>query len=179
MIRTIKNILLHPAYIAVSLLVSFTVFALTIWLPNISFISRVFENINVSWGDKAIFLFSLLGSIATNFTFVAAVSTVLIALLFGIQISLTIHLFRVRAFSMAGKTTAASAAGVGMGLLGIGCSACGSIILTAILPVIGASGALMLLPLGGGEFGILGVLILALTVFFTARSIMRPVVCNP
>lgn len=178
MIRIIKNILRHPTYIAISLGVAFTTFAFVMWLPNISFISSVFENMNVSWSDKAIFLFTLLGSITTNFTVLGAFSTVLIALLFGIQIALTAYLLIERSFIMAGKSTAASAAGVGMGLLGIGCSACGSFILTAILPVIGASGALALLPLHGAEFSLLGLIIIAISVFFTARYIARPAVCN-
>ena len=178
MIRTIKNILLRPAYIAISLAVSFTAFAFVIWIPNIALISSVFENTNVSWGEKIAFLWLLLGSIATNFTFISAFSTVLIALLFGIQIALTVHLLRERSLSVAGKGAAASAAGVGMGLLGIGCSACGSLILTAILPAIGASGTLAFLPLGGGEFGLLGVIIIALSVFFTIRYVARPAICN-
>ncbi|MDO8572603.1 MAG: hypothetical protein Q7S11_02405 [bacterium] len=179
MIRIIKNILRHPAYIAISLGVAFTAFAFVMWLPNISFISSVFENMNVSWSDKIIFLFILLESITTNFTVLGAFSTVLIALLFGIQIALTAYLLIERSFIVAGKSTVASATGVGMGLLGIGCSACGSLILTAILPAIGVSGVLALLPLGGAEFSLLGVLMIALSVFFTARYIMRPAVCNP
>lgn len=178
MIRIIKNILLHPTYIAISLGVAFTAFAFVIWLPNLSFISSVFENINVSWGDKITFLFTLLGSITTNFTVLGAFSIVLITLLFGIQIALTAYLLRERSLVMAGKSTAASAAGASMGLLGIGCSACGSIILTAILPAIGVSGVLALLPLRGGEFSLIGVLIMALSIFYTARYIMRPVACN-
>ena len=179
MIRTINNILLHPAYIVTSLGVAFTAFAFVIWFPNLAFISSVFENTNVSWGDKIAFLFTLLGSTTTNFTPVSAFSTVLIALLFGIQTALTVYLLRERSLVMAGKSVTASAAGVGTGLLGIGCSACGSLILTAFLPVIGASSVLAFLPLRGAEFGLLGVLIIALSVFFTARYIMRPAVCNP
>lgn len=179
MIRIIKNILLHPVYIATSLGVAFVAFALVIWLPNLSFISSVLENANVSWGDKAVFLFSLLGSIATNFTVLGAFSTVLIALLFGIQISLMIYLLRKRSLIMAGKSAMASSAGASIGLLGIGCSACGSIILTAILPAMSAGGFLALLPLAGAEFSLLGVLIITLSVFFTVRHIMRPAVCIP
>lgn len=179
MIRTIKNILLRPAYIAISLGVAFTAFALVIWLPNVALISSVFENMNISWGDKITFLFTLLGSIATNFTVLSAFGTTTIALLFGVQISLTVYLVRSRLLAIAGKSTTASAAGVGIGLLGIGCSACGSIILTAILPVVGTSSVFALLPFGGAEFSLLGAIIIALSVFFTARYITRPAVCNP
>lgn len=179
MIRIVKNILLHPGYIIIALAVAFTAFAFMLWLPNWSFVSFVFENTNVSWGDKVTFLFTLLGSIVTNFTVLGAFGIALAALLFGIQIALTMYLLRERSFAMAGKSAAASGAGMSIGLLGIGCSACGSLILTAVLPAIGASGVLALLPLRGAEFSLLGILIIALSVFHTARYIMRPAVCNP
>lgn len=179
MIHTLKNILSRPAYIAISLGATFTAFTFMIWLPNVSFISFVFENTNSSWGDKITFLFTLLGSIMANFTVLGAFTIVLTAFLFGIQIALTIYLLREQSLVMAGKSAAASGAGMSIGLLGIGCSACGSIILTAVLPAIGTSSVLAFLPLGGAEFGLLGVLVIALSVFFTARYVMRPAVCNP
>lgn len=179
MIRAIKNILLRPTYIAIAVAMAFMAFALVIWLPNLAFISSVFGNANVSWGDKIIFLFSLLGSIATNFTLLSAFGTVLIALLFGVQISFIVYLLWSRSLALAGKSATASGAGMGIGLLGIGCSACGSLVLTAVLPLIGTSGILAFLPLAGAEFSFLGAIIIVLSIFLTVRRIARPAVCNP
>lgn len=179
MFRTIAHIFLKPAYIAITIATAFTAFALTIWLPSLAFITSVLGNTNVFWGDKIIFLFSLLGSITTNFTFLSALGTVLIALLFGVQISLIVYLLRSRSLALAGRSAATSGAGMGVGLLGVGCAACGSLVLTAIIPVIGASGVLALLPLRGAEFSLLGAIIIAVSIFFTVRRMTRPAVCNP
>lgn len=178
MVHVVKNILLRPGYIATALGAAFIAFAFVIWIPNLPLIANVFGNENVSWGDKIVFLWSLLGSITTNFTAPGAFATILIDFLFGVQFALTAYLLRERSLFMAGKSTAASAAGVGIGLLGIGCAACGSLIFTALLPAVFVSGILTLLPLRGIEFSILGAGVIAVSIFFTARYITRPAVCG-
>jgi len=43
---------------------------------------------------------------------------------------------------------------------------------------IGASGILAFLPLGGGEFGILGVILLTVSLYLTAKQIQNPMICK-
>jgi hypothetical protein len=59
-----------------------------------------------------------------------------------------------------------------------GCAACGSFLLVTLLSFLGASGALALLPLGGGELGLLSIALLVLSIFLIARKIVAPVVCE-
>ncbi len=63
------------------------------------------------------------------------------------------------------------------GLFGIGCSACGSFLGTAILASLGASGIVALLPLRGGEFGILGITLLLFSIVSISRAIQKHGVC--
>ena len=63
-------------------------------------------------------------------------------------------------------------------MLGVGCAACGSILLTTVLAWVGAGALIRLLPLQGEEFGIIGVILLAISIFLTAKQIDNPVVCK-
>ena len=63
--------------------------------------------------------------------------------------------------------------------LGIGCAACGSFILTTALSSFGAASALAILPLRGGEFGILSVVLLALSLVLISKKIAAPLICKP
>ncbi|HQU09423.1 MAG TPA: hypothetical protein PLV25_05630, partial [Opitutales bacterium] len=68
--------------------------------------------------------------------------------------------------------------GIASGVLGMGCAACGSFLLTSLLSLFGASWLLSYLPLAGGEFGILGVILLAVSLYMTAKKIQNPAVCK-
>ena len=75
---------------------------------------------------------------------------------------------------------ASALGGVGAGALSAGCAVCGSFALSAVLSVFGAGGALALLPLRGGEFGVLSVLLLSASIYMMARRIAntKHVICN-
>ena len=68
--------------------------------------------------------------------------------------------------------------GITSGVVGMGCAACGSFLLTSMLSFVGASGILAFLPLGGGEFGILGVILLGISLYMTAKKIQNPAVVS-
>src|SRR3990167_6321689 len=75
------------------------------------------------------------------------------------------------------KEGIAAAGGLAGGILGIGCASCGSFILTSLLASFGASGALAFFPLGGAEFGILGVFLLTTSIFLICKNIPSAAVC--
>lgn len=68
--------------------------------------------------------------------------------------------------------------GVASGVLGVGCGACGAFLLTSFLSLIGVGGILAYLPLGGSEFGILGVILLSFGLYKVAKQIENPLVCK-
>ncbi|MEK7094025.1 MAG: hypothetical protein AAB903_01645, partial [Patescibacteria group bacterium] len=67
--------------------------------------------------------------------------------------------------------------GIASGALGMGCAACGSFLLTSGLSLVGASGILVFLPLAGAEFGILGVILISISIYLTAEQIQNPAIC--
>jgi hypothetical protein len=98
--------------------------------------------------------------------------TLVLAGLFGVNTAFIERYMRrqVRLHHAAG----ASAIGVLVGLLGVGCAACGSALLASLL---GTGGALAALPLRGQEFSWIGIVLVVLSTFSLARKIVEPEAC--
>ncbi len=75
-------------------------------------------------------------------------------------------------------STATGSLGIIAGTVGIGCAACGSILLTTIFGTSAVAGVLATLPLHGGEFAIIGVLLLIVTMYILAKQISKPLICK-
>jgi len=165
--KAFNEVFAHTLYIVIASILALAVFVFAVWLPNIGLIS-----------DLKIAI-SLLGGISTNFSALSASYTIAIAILFGINISMVVYLVRKRRSGLAGGGMAAGFGGIASGALGIGCAACGSFILTATLSSFGAAGALAILPLRGGEFGILSVVLLATSLVIISNKIAEPLTCKP
>ena len=164
-------------YVLLFIVIAAVAFALATWLPNLQLLYSILKDPLVPLADKVMLPINLLGSIATNFTALAASYTIAIALLIGVNIAFTTYQVRRqrRGFSKGGAAT--SSLGVLTGIFGIGCAACNSLVLMSILGIVGGAGIIPLLPLKGGEFGIAGVLLLASATYLLARQITKPLVC--
>ncbi len=177
LIKTLAKVLKKPSYAGLTLIVTLVAFAFSVLLPNFSAIGAVFSS-SANLSSKFLFLSSLFGSIKTNFTVVSATYTIIIDILFGLNIALFVYYFR--------KARAdAKASGVGMGIggmisgiFGIGCASCGTFVLTGLLGLFGAAGLISYLPFGGVEFGYLGVVLLAFSVYIVLKKINAPTVCK-
>lgn len=174
-VRAILHILARRQYAFVALAVSVLVFVLAVWLPNLRLLFLVWTDASVSFGDKIALPMSLLPSIATNFTLLSASYTIAIALLAGINAALTVHLIKTRRRIGGGVVIGAS--GVFAGAFGVGCAACGSLILTSLIGTAGGISVLAILPLRGGELGIIGVALLGYSMYLLAKQINKPLVC--
>tara|TARA_B100000745_G_C20002312_1_gene340246 strand:+ start:235 stop:645 length:411 start_codon:yes stop_codon:yes gene_type:complete len=135
----------------------------------------------VGFTEALSLLFSLFLSIGTNFTLVSASYTVIIAILFGVNVAMLSYYVSQRK-GPSGDATKGGALGMGgmvSGVLGIGCASCGTFILTSVLALVGAGGVVAFLPLGGEEFGILGVVLMGYATYWTTKKIEEPLVCTP
>lgn len=72
----------------------------------------------------------------------------------------------------------ATSGGVLSALLGIGCVACGPLLVGGLFATIGAGGLLLMLPLHGAEFGFMAILLLAYAIYSLAKVITAPLVCD-
>lgn len=154
--------------------------SIVVILPNLSLVVDVLQLDTISVWSKLTFIASLYGSLASNFTFFSAVVTVVLLVLFAINTSfLVFYLRRVQSATKGHKRLqAGSTLGVLSGVLGIGCAACGSVILTGLATSLGIAGVITFLPLRGGEFSIAGIVLLFFTIRYLAKKIADPLVCT-
>lgn len=178
LIQALQKVFRKPNYVIGAFLVSVLVFVFAVWLPNIRLIANIVISPDVSLSNKIEIPFSLLGSITTNFTILSASYTIAIAILFGVYISMIVYFLKRRIKDVRQSGIATGFLGIISGIIGVGCAACGSFLLTSILSVVGAGSLLVLLPLHGSEFGILGILLLVFAVYRTAKQIENPLVCE-
>lgn len=120
---------------------------------------------------------SLLGGIGTNFSLLSAAYTIAIALLFGLTIAMIVYQLRQRRAAAARNTIALGSGAMASGIVGVGCAACGSLILGVLLPSLGATGALAALPLNGEEFGILSVALLLVSPALASKNVAESIDC--
>lgn len=173
-----REVFTHPAYIGMALLISLLGFVAELWLPNVSLLGAVFTAPEATLAIKVQLLWSLIGGIFTNFNAVAAFSALAVPLLFGIDIAMIVYFLRRRRAQLPRGELAASLGGAASGVIAAGCAACGSFLLVTILSFLGATGALALLPLHGGELGLLSIALLLFSIALIARKIVAPVVCE-
>lgn len=176
-IEALQKVFRKPAYVVLALLVSALVFVLAVWLPNIRLVAGIVISPDVPFLSKLELPLSLLGSIGTNFTVLSASYTIVIAILFGMYVAIITYFLKRRIKEVGQSGVATGFLGIASGILGVGCTACGSFLLTS-LTLVGAGGVLAFLPLGGSEFGILGVILLTIALYATAKQIENPLVCK-
>lgn len=180
MLSVFVEVFKNTRYIALALCVNIAVFTFAVWLPNLELITLVLFDSAGSLMEKVSFVLSLYGSIGTNFTLTSATYTIAIALMFGINVSLLVYYIK-RMRGGAGSLGGTSVLGVSgfvSGLLGIGCAACGTFIISTVLVLFGATGILTLLPLGGEEFGLVGVGLLVFSTYLLLKKMKEPLVCS-
>lgn len=180
-LNTLKNALQKvfkkPGFTVLALVISMSVFALAVLLPNIRLIASVLSSSDIPFVNKVQLPLSLLGSIGTNFTPLSATYTIVIAILFGLYIAMITYFLKRRIKEVGPGGVATGFLGIASGVLGVGCAACGSFLLTS-LTLVGAGGVLAFLPLGGSEFGIIGTIMLAIAIYMTAKKIINPKICK-
>lgn len=168
----------NKSYLLLSGAVALVVFAFAVWFPNVRLLFSLITDSTVPVSVKIWFPIRLLESITTNFTALSASYTIVIAVLTGINIAFVIYILKrqKQQLSAAGLTTGTF--GILSGATGLGCAACGSLVVSSLLATAGGASLLTLLPLRGGEFGILSVILLGVSTYFLAKRITKSPVCE-
>lgn len=171
-----REVFSRPSYILLSIGVFIAVLVFAIWLPNINFLSHTATSDIFTISQKVGIIGSTLGGLNTNFNLISRTLTILVALLFAINISFLIfYLLRAVKFN---RSAGLGLSGFALGLIGIGCASCGSVILTALFGIGATAGFISYLPLKGQEFGIISIILLSLSIYLLAKKIKDPIVCN-
>ena len=160
-------------YLALSLLAGLAILFAATWLPNASLIRYSLFSENIS---LVRLLAGTIGFFTANTTAGRAVIVIIVAALSGINFAMFV-------FYAGRRIGRDRAAGLGIfgtiiGFMGVGCAACGSVIITSIFGLGAASGFLGLLPFQGIEFGIAGIIFLCISIVLLAGKINNPDICK-
>lgn len=176
MMMTIINIITRPKYLLLTVIVGFIVIAFAAWLPNLHLITKTMTSATMTIWQKTNLLTSLLGSLQTNFTLLSRAVTFMSAGLVGVQMSLLVYyskqVFRTQ------QSMGMSALGMVASMLGVGCTSCGSVVLTSLIGFGTATAVLGFLPFRGQEFGFVGIGILLFSIYLIVKKINQPYVCK-
>jgi hypothetical protein len=175
MFVTLKEIYSRPIYVVLTLFIFITTTTFALIAANLSFVGSIYSNFGLVAGFRAVF--SLLGSISTNFTLFSATSIILLAFFFGVNSSLFVFYFKRYKRIKTSGGAASSTGGLLLGAFGIGCASCGPLIIAPVLSVIGISGLLTFLPFGGEEFLMVGLLLLIYSTYALLKKINEPMTC--
>ncbi len=176
LIFSFRQVFSKPRYIALSILTFIIVITLAIWLPNLNFLHHIVISDTFSSSQKIGIISSIFGSFQTNFTPLSRAITLIVVFLFSINISLFVY-FILRAARLS-KEAGIGTSGFILGMIGVGCASCGSVILSSFLGVGAAAGFIGTLPLKGQEFGLLSIFLLSISIYFLSKKIQDPLVCK-
>jgi hypothetical protein len=157
--------------------VSVIAYLLIILIQKSEFVAFVLSSGLFTATVKFKLLVSSFFSIDTNFTSPFSFwMVILLVVITGINVAMLTYLLRRQA--TARREAGASIFGVIAGIFGIGCAACGSVLLTTILGI-GITGSIIsFLPLNGVEFLIIALSLLIYSTYFVSKKIINPMVCK-
>lgn len=165
-------------FVALSVFLGSTITIVTLLWANADLLVTVWQSNITSSSFKFSLTWQLLVGAPASMGNLATAVIILTASLIGVVTSMTWYAWRSK---QAGRELQASftSSGVGMlaALLGIGCIACGPLLVTSLLALVGGAGLLLVLPLHGAEFGYIALLLLGYAIYTLARVITAPAVC--
>jgi hypothetical protein len=144
-----------------------------------SLITYILSDAALSFADKAGFLMHIIFSMPVQ-TYTDLVLLIAFSLLSALNIVLFVFFLRRRISAAPTLRITSLSTGVGFfaSILGIGCAACGSLVISALAASFGGVGFLTLLPLNGKEFLLFGIVFLLLSIVLLDRAIRNPLVCR-
>lgn len=175
-LQTIFKVARKPKYAIVIMVVAMLLVCFFIWLPNRVLLWQQLFDMSLTIGEKINLFVVLLGGFMTNFDLFDRVSMITLGLLMGINVALVTYYCR-RTFRIQ-KSAGTSIIGIVIGMFGIGCSACGSVLLSSVFGVGIGTVIMGLLPWHGMEFFMISLVILVGSTLYIAYKIEQPLVCG-
>lgn len=175
LLHSFREVFLRSRYVALALIFAAGIGVGIVWLSSYRLIWFALTSDIFDWAARLKILWTSLGVFATNFTLASQIMIVAVSTLAGVNIAMLIFYFK-RTMA-ARRASAVSALGLVIGAFGVGCSACGSVVLSSFLGVTTASILISWLPLRGIEFGILSIMLIGTSIYILAKKIQSPVTC--
>lgn len=165
-VRTARLVLAGPLYALIALLVAVVGLTLLVVSQNLMLVGDLIIGGELGFFDRLVLLSELYPFVGTIYGPADSAAILTVAALMGVNLAMVSY--HLREHEITAAESGGSVAGVVLGALGAGCAACGSAILLGVLSVFGASGLVLLLPLGGLEITLLAVVALLLSTYWLA-----------
>ncbi len=179
--NSLKNILnsiavvyRKPVYYVTTIVTILVLFWFIVWIPNLSLFSDI--AIYGKYGPRYdIFSYSI-QYINLNFNQTHITVLAILSILTGINLSLS--MFYVKNKLQDYKNSKIGFIGTVVGIIGVGCLSCGSVILSTILGLSTTLAILRYLPFNGWEFSIIGIIAILISIKITSDKIQNPQICK-
>jgi len=160
--KAIRHVLLKPSYLGVGLLTFIIVAGLFAWLGNIQLL-LIILGLNAPPGEKLAVFVGGYQSIFISYQPLAAAIIVVFCILFAINTTLL-------AFVLVGQSQALRSGGTGAvgllaGIIGAGCAACGTSIITPLAAGVGAAASTTLTEYIGLVANLAGSMLLVFSIY--------------
>lgn len=164
--RTARLVVTLPGYAALATVTALAGLSVFVFSLNTSLVAFAASGTGLSIGSRLAILVNLYPFVGSAFGPIQGGLLVLVAALLGVDVAMVGY--HLREFGLGLQQGGSGVVGVVLGTLGTGCAACGSALLVGLLSLVGLPGSLLVLPLDGLEFTLLGLVTLVLSIFWVA-----------
>ncbi len=171
MFLILKDILTRLNYFLIFVVVAFVVLVMLVLSSNIQLVASVISHQSADIFTKFRIIVELIGSIQTNFSIFSIFSMASISVLLGANISAMVYLIKEVGGVLYKKSFVGTGGGVLTAVLGGGCAACGTLVVTPLLSMVGLGGVVSFLPFAGQEFNILAIIVLSVSFWGILKKI--------
>lgn len=164
--RTIRLVLGVPVYAAFAVVAGLAGLSVFVLSQNVTLVADVVVGGTLPLSNRVAVLVGLYPFLGTSYGLGSGLALLFVAVLLGVDLALVAY--HVREHGLSFRSSGGSAIGAFLGMVGAGCAACGPAILVGLLSLVGAAGALTLLPFEGLELSALAAVALLLSIFWLA-----------
>lgn len=169
-IKVCRLVFTSPLYLGIFLLIT-PVFLIILLLPtDYQIILDVVVFGETTLKARLSVIYSIL-PLTGETTYTVFTDSMMYIVSFLVSANITLLLYHLREHGLKFQNTAGGTVGSLLGIFGAGCASCGTALLTAVLSVFGISGALTVLPLHGGEFLIIAIIVSLLSIIWMSKGL--------
>jgi len=154
----------------------FLSFAINIWISQLHFLLEILPLPYFSFFEKIKLLFFSLGNFLSSMETLNQITTIVISILMALNLSIMSEYLK--STKSLRKAQGSSFFGMIFAIFGVGCSSCGSVLLTSIIGIGSVHSLMAFFPFGGIEIHIISIGLLLFSLSSMDKAIMSPLGCK-
>lgn len=174
-IKSFVRVFTDFRYIALALGITLLLFVFSAYLMNHGFVSFVLNSTHYTFFERCHLIWTIFPTFFNSTKGISFIFTSLAFILSGFNVALLTFYIRHRVKQQ--RAVGIGLLGIIIGMFGVGCGACGSVILTTTLGVVTGTKLLGSLPFAGLEFSALSIIIVLASSWYLLKTINNPNVC--